>query len=397
MGMIATRAHPSPLSIDSLFHPICFLTTLTPRKTPPPSIHHRHRPYTAITAATATPTEPRKEIVFLGTPEVAALVLKKLLDASNLPDATFNVSAVVSQPGRPKGRSRHPTPTPVETLALQSGLAPDQILCPERATDPVFLDTLAALAPDLCITAAYGNYLPTTFLSIPRYGTLNIHPSLLPKYRGAAPVQRTLQDGVAVTGVSLLYTVKAMDAGPILAQQKVPVSPDIQAPELLHQLFSLGTDLLLKNVEVVWAGMAETMVAQPQDESKATHAPKISREEGLLDFNQPAIACHNKVRAFVPWPGAYHTFRLMDGSGNDIGLLELKIVRTRVGSQSEGVGVAGGKRNVVMTTPKGEMKIVCGDGHVLELLEVQAPGRKVVAAKDFVNGLKGNVLTWGEG
>lgn len=157
--------------------------------------------------------------------QVAALVLQHLLAAAAAPDSTFEVAAVVTQPPRPTGRGNRqvPQPSPVQEAAAAAGLPADRILAPEKPGDPAFLAALRQLAPDLCITAAYGNYLPSSFLAVPPHGTLNIHPSLLPAYRGAAPVQRSLQDGVPISGVTVLYTVKAMDAGPILAQQKLPV------------------------------------------------------------------------------------------------------------------------------------------------------------------------------
>lgn len=156
---------------------------------------------------------------------MAALVLKRLLAAAAAADASFEVAAVVTQPARPTGRGNRkvPQPSPVAVAASEAGMPPELVLAPERPGDKAFLETLRGVAPDLCVTAAYGNYLPTAFLEVPPHGTLNIHPSMLPAYRGAAPVQRSLQDGVPVTGVTVLYTVKAMDAGPILAQQKLPV------------------------------------------------------------------------------------------------------------------------------------------------------------------------------
>lgn len=315
-------------------------------------------------------------------------MLDKLLAASKAPGSTFDIAAVVSQPGRPKGRGakRVPQPSPVEQLALDSGIATDRIFCPEKATDKAFLETLASLSPDLCVTAAYGNYLPTKFLAVPRHGTLNIHPSLLPAYRGAAPVQRSLQDGVAVSGVTVLYTVKEMDAGPILAQQKVPIPDDVQAPELLHQLFDLGVELLVSNLEVVWAGLGEK-AATEQDHAAATHAPKLTREEGELDFAQSAAACHNKVRGFAGWPGTYATFEVVAGDKAPEEV-ELKILRSRVGTG----GAAPAGQEVEFAG--GVMRIGCADGSVLEVLEVQAPGRRAVAAKDFANGMKGKTLRW---
>jgi methionyl-tRNA formyltransferase len=387
-------------SFCHLGRPLSSLTSLlnTPLKSPSRSPQHipSSRAFVAQasinSSATVTDTD-KKKVVFLGTPEVAALVLQKLIDASKDADSTYEISAVVSQPGRPKGRSRQPQPSAVEKLALEFGLTPEQILCPEKATDPTFLATLTNLQPDLCITAAYGNYLPFKFLSIPRYGTLNIHPSLLPAYRGASPVQRSLEDGLTISGVTVLYTVKEMDAGPILAQQKMPIDSEVQAPELLDRLFTLGTDLLLKNLEIVWAGMGDTM-AQPQDSSNATHAPKLTREQGALDFHQSALSCHNKVRAFAPWPGTYHTFELVDGTTGKTEELELKVLKTRVVDDGAASGGASGTGEKVVAAGPAGLQITCGDGQVLELLEVQAPGRKAVAAKDFVNGLKGRVMKW---
>ncbi|KAL4452092.1 hypothetical protein ABPG75_007754 [Micractinium tetrahymenae] len=334
---------------------------------------------------------------------VAALVLKRLLAAAAAPDASFEVAAVVTQPPRPTGRGNRkvPQPSPVEVAAAAAGLPAERILAPERPGEAPFLAALRDLSPDLCVTAAYGNYLPSSFLAIPPHGTLNIHPSLLPAYRGAAPVQRSLQDGVAVTGVTVLYTVKAMDAGPVLAQQKVPVDPDVQAPQLLEQLFELGTDLLVNNLEVVWAGMG-ALAAQPQDEAAATHAAKLQREEATLDFCQPALVCHNKVRGFAGWPGTFATFRQQaaggeangssgSSSGSDSGeLVELKIVRTRV---AEPAAWTGGSEQEVTATKEG-LFIRCADGSVLQVLELQAPGKRVMAARDFLNGLKGRTLLW---
>lgn len=390
LGQASIGARPSSFLAPNgspLGRPLSSLTSLVgaslrvPLQTPP------RRTYASPPAATAA-DETKKRVVFLGTPDVAALVLRKLAAAAAAPDSTFELAAVVSQPGRPRGRSRQAQPSPVEAAAAALGLPPHAILCPERAGDPAFLAALQALAPDLAVTAAYGNYLPSSFLGLPRFGTLNIHPSLLPAYRGAAPVQRSLQDGLALTGVTVLYTVKAMDAGPILAQQKVQVGPEEQTPELLARLFDLGTDLVLANLEAVWAGLAPA-AARPQDEGRATHAPKISREEGELDFGAPAAACHNKVRAFAPWPGTYHTFELSDGAAGVPEPLELKILRTRVGE-----GGGGGPTGREVAAGGGGMALRCGDGGLLELLEVQAPGRKAVAAKDFVNGLKGRTLRW---
>ena len=340
----------------------------------------------------ADETTNKKKVVFMGTPDVAALVLNRLLHAASLPDASFEIPAVVSQPGRPRGRHRIAQPSPVETAATSAGVPPERMLLPVKASERAFLDRMREIGPDLCVTAAYGNYLPMSFLSIPRFGTLNIHPSLLPAYRGAAPVQRALQDGVAFTGVSVLYTVKEMDAGPVLAQRRVPVPDDVQAPEFLEQLFDIGTDLLLEQLENVWSSRAAEM-AVPQDPSKATHAPKISKEEALLNFNESAVVCHNKVRGFAGWPGTSATFNIVEENARKK-TLELKIRRTRVPTDHEGRSNDENGPGTVDVMDTGSMCIRCGENSVLEVLELQAPGKKAVSARDFINGLKGRRIEW---
>ncbi|OAY74951.1 Methionyl-tRNA formyltransferase, partial [Ananas comosus] len=170
----------------------------------------------------------KKNLVFLGSPQVSASVLHKLLAASEDPDSIFQLAAIVTQPPAARDRGRKLMPSAVAQLALERGFPRELIFTPERAAEVAFLSNLSALNPELCITAAYGNILPQKFLDIPSCGTVNIHPSLLPQYRGAAPVQRALQDGVTETGVSLAYTVRALDAGPVIAYEKVKVDECIK-------------------------------------------------------------------------------------------------------------------------------------------------------------------------
>ncbi|KAI8471050.1 MAG: methionyl-tRNA formyltransferase [Monoraphidium minutum] len=352
-------------------------------------------------ACAAAPEKQR--LVFLGTPEVAAIVLEELLTAAKAPDASFEVAVVVSQPGKPKGRGNKavPVPSPVEQLARAAGVPDDRILCPKTARDPAFLEALSALRPDLCVTAAYGNMLPAAFLSIPRRGTLNIHPSLLPRYRGAAPVQRALQDGVAETGVSVAFTVLACDAGPVLEQRAAAPGADEAAPALLERLFRLGARLLVARLGDVWSGAAAGAAA-PQDEAAATHAPKLSKEEAAMDFSsKSAQELHNQVRAFAPWPGTVADFIIAPAAAEDGGVggvgggapaegerLQIKILTTRVADASElPPGAAAARR--VAWAPPGRMLVPCGGGGALEVLALQQPAKKAVAARDFANGLKG--------
>lgn len=329
--------------------------------------------------------DTRKRVVFLGTPDVAATVLKDLIEASHHTD-TWNIEAVVTQPGRPKGRRNKgvPQPSPVFECAISQGIPEDMIFCPVKANESEFISRMTELSPDLCVTAAYGNYLPTAFLDIPRYGTLNIHPSLLPLYRGAAPVQRSLEDGVEKTGVTVLYTVKEMDAGPIVAQTEYTVPEDMQAPELLQTLFKLGTESLVHCLPMVWDG---SIVPQEQDHSIATHAAKMDRTEGSLDFsNSSALACHNKVRAFAGWPGTYHSFRSIKNNTGDEDLVDIKILETRV---YKGDLSWEDEDTKVVYNGKDAMMIKCGDGSVLEIVKLQYPGKKPADARSFNNGLSG--------
>lgn len=323
--------------------------------------------------------DERKKIVFLGTPQVAADALKKILEHSRF----FQVIAVVSQPPARAVRGSGEVPSPVHKLALENGIP---VMTPETARDEKFLADLKLLAPDLCITAAYGNVLPNEFLDIPPFGTLNIHPSLLPLYRGAAPVQRAVEDGVTKSGVSILYTVQKMDAGPIVFQKTYEVNDTIKAPELLHTLFTMGAQLLVEGLPQVFA---KQVVPQPQDETQATKAKKMSMEEGFLDFNQPARRLHNKVRAFAGWPGTRAIFAY------DSQTVEVKVLTTKVPSgclASESVAFEYCNEWPVRFVG-GALRVRCGDGEDLEIVELQAPGKRALSAGDFWNGLKAKTIS----
>ncbi|DBA66646.1 TPA: hypothetical protein ACH3X2_002214 [Trebouxia sp. C0005] len=250
---------------------------------------------TASSAAAAPDT--RAKVVFLGTPEVAADVLFKLLKISQDSGSPFQIAAVVTQPGKvtisQKTGKVVSKPHPVQVLARE-WLPPEVILFPEKASDEDFLATLEAMQPDVCLTAAYGKVLPKKFLKIPRCGTVNIHPSLLPKYRGAAPVQRALQAGDTEVGVSLLYTVREMDAGPVIAQETVTIDSGIQADALLFHLFAKGTQLFLDNLESILSKQAQE-AAKEQDPAHVTHADKLEKNEGLLRWSRSATELHNQV------------------------------------------------------------------------------------------------------
>lgn len=256
-------------------------------------------------------------------------------------------------------------------------------MTPASAKDPGFLDQLRSLAPDLCITAAYGNFLPKAFLDIPPFGTLNIHPSLLPEFRGAAPVPRALEAGVQTTGVSILLTILKMDAGPVLAQRIRELKGDEQGPELLEELFASGSEALLDVLPSVWDGTAQHIA---QDHDAATHAAKLSKDEARLSFTENACIIHNKVRGFAGWPGTWGDFVLRgtDGEGQEV---RLKVLETVV-LRKEG-GMCLGVHDVSFDEDNNCLAVTCDDGSKIGVLQVQPPGKKGMDARSFWNGLRG--------
>lgn len=278
-------------------------------------------------------------------------------------------------------------PSPVAQHALDRGFPSDLIFTPVKAGEEAFLFNFKSLEPELCVTAAYGNILPTKFLNIPSKGTVNIHPSLLPLYRGAAPVQRALEDGVKETGVSLAYTVRKLDAGPVIACERVTIDDQIKAPDLLDLLFNLGSKLLIRELPSIFDGSASG-IAEEQDDSKATLAPKITPEESWLSFDDDAQVLHNKVRAFAGWPGTRARLKVIDPNNGESSIIELKIITTRIygGINSQDI-----EANDVLFT-KSSLVIPCGGGTALEVLEIQLPGKRAVNAAAFWNGLRGQML-----
>lgn len=326
----------------------------------------------------------RKRVVFLGTPPVAAHALNKMNAASLYTDSTFSITGVVTQPPAPVGRKRLLTKSPVHTLAEE--LSIPNIFTPASARDPQFLDELRALAPDLCVTAAYGNFLPKAFLAIPPYGTLNIHPSLLPAFRGAAPVPRALQAGVDTTGVSILFTVFEMDAGPVLAKRTRSLKGHEQGPELLHELFETGTEALLNVLPSVWNGTVEKV---EQDHDAATYAAKLSKDEARLTFTENASIVHNKVRAFAGWPGTWGDF-LLRGKDGAVEEVRLKILETAVLRHESGMCL--GVHDVAFDEERNCLAITCDDGSKIGAFKVQPLGKKPMDARSFWNGLRGKTV-----
>lgn len=248
--------------------------------------------------------------------------------------------------------------------------------------------------PDLCITAAYGQYLPKRFLKIPKFGTLNIHPSLLPRWRGASPVQRSLEAGDNPVGVSVLFTVSKMDAGPIVKQVECEIDENDDATKLLPDLFDIGNDLLVDALQDVIDGKITMDNALVQDEEKIVNADMIDSSEGeLFVWRDSARSCHNKVRGFSMWPGTFIYVQV--GDDQDVEPVKMKIIKSRVLQLQEDED--GGELTdeiVLGPNKKDGLRVVCGDGSILELLEVQPVTRKAMDAKSFVNGLRGEVIRW---
>jgi len=315
-------------------------------------------------------------IVFLGTPDVAATTLATLHEKET-------IVGVVTQPPRRRKRKGKLEDSPVGAMAKELGLP---LLTPESVKEDEFMQEFTALKPDLCITAAYGQYLPRKFLATPRLGTLNIHPSLLPAYRGASPVQRSLQYG-SPTGVSVLYTVQKMDAGPIVAQQAQAFASNESALEVLPALFATGTQLLLDALPSVWDGSMTIDTATPQDENTVSLAPLIDakKEAPLRPWNMTATECHNQVLGFRAWPQTLLWFQV----GSEV--LKVKVLETRV-VENETMETTTLACNG--PTKKSGLYVVCYDGSVLELTTVQPATRKAFPARDLQNGYPNVELHW---
>jgi methionyl-tRNA formyltransferase len=306
-------------------------------------------------------------VVFVGTSAFALPSLAALLASRHA------VAGVLSQPDRPQGRGRKVLPSPVKAEALARGLA---VWTPERAGDPAFLDTLRGAAPDAVAVASYGQFLTQAFLDLPPRGCVNVHPSLVPRYRGASPVEHAILNGDAVTGVSIFRIVLKMDAGPVYARREEPVRPDETAGELEARLAALGGRLLVEVLDAIEAG---TATAEPQDETAAVRAPKLSKEDGRIDWTQPAARAACRIRAMNPWPCACALFR----GAHHAGPVRVSLLRA-VPAEGEPAAAAPG---TVLAAGKDGLVVAAGDGAV-RVTEVQPEGKKAMKAGDFANGYR---------
>lgn len=326
----------------------------------------------------------KKRVVFLGTPDVAATTLKRLYDESQKETSPYDIVTVITQPPKRRKRKGQLEPSPVGKIAEELGIP---ILHPEKAKDPEFLDELAnKVKPDLCITAAYGQYLPKRFLATPTFGTVNIHPSLLPRWRGASPVQRSLEAGDNPVGVTVLFTVSKMDAGPIISQKEEMIDENDTATRVLPRLFEMGTELLIDALPDLVNGKITMDTATPQDEEAVVNADMIdSSEAEFRPWEESAITMHNRLRGFSMWPGAFLYLQIGDMEVTKYKILETRVLTERA-DPTDAV--------VPGPTKKDGLRLVCYDGSVLEIKSLQPATKKPVDALSFINGLQGRTVRW---
>ena len=308
-------------------------------------------------------------VVFFGTPCFAVPTLLHLLDSRH------TVAGVVTQPDRPRGRGQKVTYAPVKTLALERGIP---VFQPDRLKPTDVAEHLQAWRPDLGVVAAYGRIIPEHLLTVPRLGMINVHASLLPKYRGAAPVHRAVMNGDRETGVTIMRVVKELDAGPMLATITRPITPDETSDVVEEALAQLGAELLVTIVDQVAAGSARE---EPQDDTQATYAPRLTKEEGLIDWSQPSLAIHNRVRGLYPWP---HAFTYLRG-------MRLIVRRTQLNADLEGPrrseqgpSRAPGAGTILDISPE-NIRVATGYGE-LEIVEIQPEGKRAMRVHDFILG-----------
>lgn len=300
-------------------------------------------------------------IMFMGTPEISATCLKQLIDDGH------GICAVITREDKPRGRGNVMTPTPVKTLALEHGIP---VHTPATLRDDAFADLLAKYNPDIIVVVAYGKILPINVIDYPKYGCVNLHVSLLPKYRGAAPMQRAIMEGETETGVTVMYMAEGLDTGDIISVEKFPILPEDDFEAIHDRSAEVGGKLLSETIEKIYNGTADRI---PQDDSLACYAKKVEKEDCKIDFNMPAKQLDCIIRGVTPIPGA---FAYLGGK-------MLKINKAR---PIEGKGKAG---EVIDLNDKGEgyITVACGEG-ALRISVLIPEGKGKMTAGDFVRGRK---------
>lgn len=301
-------------------------------------------------------------VVFMGTPAFAAPILEGLIQTDD-----YEVLAVVTQPDRPVGRKRILTPSPVKEVALKHGI---EVLQPQKLSGSEEMQRVISLAPDLIVTAAFGQFLPTKLIAAAKIGAVNVHGSLLPKYRGGAPVQYAIMNGDQETGVTIIYMVKKMDAGDMLAQAKLPIGPHDDTGSIFAKMSILGRDTLLATLPKLVAG---ELVAQKQDESQVVFSPTIKPEEEKLSLTLSAKQIDWKVRALRPAPGAY--FENFNGK------------RTKLWDVTPLAETTSLPAGAVVAVTKHELKLAAADGSVYQVNELQPAGKPRMQVTAYLNGV----------
>ena len=297
-------------------------------------------------------------ILFMGTPEFAVEQLRRLVETGH------EICGVFTQPDKPKNRGMKMTFSPVKEYALSQGL---DVYQPTKMRDGSALEIVEKLQPELTVVAAYGRVLPEDILAVPPMGSINVHSSILPQYRGAAPINWAILDGCKETGVTIMHMAKELDAGDIICVKKTEILPDENAQELTYRLALLGADALEEAVAQLANG---TAARTPQDHSAFTYAPMLSKELSPMDWTKPAQKLHDQVRGLIPWPCA----------STELGGKKVKIFRTKIGEKTNaGAGT-------ILTAGKQGLEIACGDGRSLWILEMQAEGGKRMMAADYLRG-----------
>ncbi|MDR2654709.1 MAG: methionyl-tRNA formyltransferase [Oscillospiraceae bacterium] len=299
-------------------------------------------------------------IIFMGTPDFALPSLKALIEAGH------DIAAVYTQPDRPKGRKKRLSPPPVKVFAEGRGL---KVLQPPGLRKPEAAGEFSAFGAELCVVAAYGKILPEAFLNAPKFGCINVHASLLPKYRGAAPVQRSIINGERETGITIMHMSGGLDEGDIILQEATAIGQDENAGALMERLAFLGAETLLKALPMIEAGTAPR-ISQESTGIKPSYAAMLDKNMGLLDFSESAQALYCIIRGLNPWPAAYIAL--------DNGKLKIYSAKLRAEERTdEKPGVLLDER---------EFLVSCGGGTVLELLRVQAEGKKIIDGAEFLRG-----------
>jgi methionyl-tRNA formyltransferase len=302
------------------------------------------------------------KLVFCGTPAFAVPSLSALLA-----DSYFQVAAVVTQPDRPRGRGKKTASSPVKDAALDAGVPVYQ---PEKIKSESSLDYFKRLAPDVVVIIAYGQIIPAALIAIPRLGWINLHGSLLPKYRGAAPINWAIINGEKVTGLTTMQIDAGLDTGPMLLKYQTGIGPDETAPDLYAQLAEAGAPLIAETLKKL---DQSEITATPQDNSQATLAPPLKKEDGRIDWFLPAPKIYNRIRGLQPWPGAFTTFR---GATCRIWGKPLKPV------------AAGGTPGIILPTQEDGLLVICGGSTVLHVEQVQIEGRNRISDREFMNGAR---------